>query len=182
MRARIAALPVGRAHWAFHVPKLTSFIFRNLRAWILGMILAILVPRKLVSSALVAAQIFQGGAMLRVEIQDSANSLILTLEGRFTDGAAKNTRTLLTRCREGMRLVVDLTEVTFVDSVGEQVLSFFGRFGAEFVAQTSYALDICERLDLRLARAGAPNANNSSTDRVNARRRKPRQTPPRNAV
>lgn len=93
--------------------------------------------------------------MLRVEIQDAENSLILALEGRFTDGAAENTRSLMTRCREGMRLVIDLTEVTFVDSVGEEVLSFFGRFGAEFAAQTSYALDICERLHLRLARGGA---------------------------
>jgi hypothetical protein len=112
--------------------------------------------------------------MLRVEIQDSANSLILTLEGRFTDGAAENTRTLMTRCREGVRLLVDLTEITFVDSAGEEVLSFFGQFGAEFVAQTSYALDICERLDLRVARGGARDANKSSTARVNGRRRKPR--------
>ena len=112
--------------------------------------------------------------MLRVEIQDTENSLILALEGRFTDGAAENTRTLMTRCREGMRLVVDLTEVTFVDSTGEEVLSFFGRFGAEFVAQTSYALDICDRLHLRVARRGAPNANNSSAARINGRRRMPR--------
>jgi len=53
-----------------------------------------------------------------------------------------------------MRLVVDLTDVTFIDSVGEEVLSFFGRFGAEFAASTSYALDVCERLHLRLADAG----------------------------
>ena len=112
--------------------------------------------------------------MLRVEIQDTTNSLVLTLEGRFTDGAAENTRSLMTRCREGMRLVIDLTEVTFVDSVGEEVLSFFGCFGAEFAAQTSYALDICERLHLRLARGGAPNVNNSSAASINGRRRKPR--------
>ena len=52
-------------------------------------------------------------------------------------------------------MVVDLTDVTFIDSVGEEVLSFFGRFGAEFAASTSYTLDVCERLDLRLARDGA---------------------------
>lgn len=100
--------------------------------------------------------------MLRVEIQVTENSLILALQGRFTDGAAENTRTLTKRCREGMRLVVDLTEVTFVDSAGEEVLSFLGHFGAEFVAQTSYALDICDRLNLRLARGMAPNANKTS--------------------
>src|SRR5271165_7474318 len=92
--------------------------------------------------------------MLRVEVHDSANSLSFKLEGRFTGVDAENTRSLITRCREGMGLVVDLTEVTFIDSVGEEVLSFFGRFGAEFVAQTSYTLDVCERLHLLLANAG----------------------------
>jgi energy-coupling factor transporter ATP-binding protein EcfA2 len=40
------------------------------------------------------------------------------------------------------RRVVDLTDVIFIDSVGEEVLSFFGRSGAEFAAPTSYTLDV----------------------------------------
>jgi hypothetical protein len=99
--------------------------------------------------------------MLRVEIHDSPSSLSLKLEGRFTGDDADHTRTLMTHCRPGTRLVVDLTEVTFIDSVGEDVLSFFGRFGAEFVAQTSYSLDVCERLHLHLARSEASDANRS---------------------
>jgi len=110
--------------------------------------------------------------MLRVEIHDSANSLSLKLEGRFTGDDADNTRTLIARCHDGMTLVVDLTEVTFIDSVGEEVLSFFGRFGAEFVAQTSYTLFICERLHLRLARDGASDANTSRASRTHGRRRR----------
>jgi hypothetical protein len=112
--------------------------------------------------------------MLRVEIHDSANSLSLKLEGRFTGDDAENTRTLITRCREGMRLLVDLTDVTFIDSVGEEVLSFFGRFGAEFVSETSYTLDVCERLHLRLARDRASDTNTSgaSRSRTNGRRRR----------
>jgi hypothetical protein len=90
--------------------------------------------------------------MLRVEMHNSANSLSLKLEGRFTGDDAESTRTLITRCREGMRLVVDLTDVIFIDSVGEEVLSFFGRSGAEFAASTSYTLDVCDRLHLRFAR------------------------------
>ena len=65
--------------------------------------------------------------MLRVETHESPNSLSLKLEGRFTGDDAENTRTLITHCRDGMRLTVDLTDVTFIDSVGEEVLSFFGR-------------------------------------------------------
>jgi hypothetical protein len=111
--------------------------------------------------------------MLRVDIRDSANTLSIKLEGRLTGNDAENTRMLMTRCREGVRLVIDLTEVTFVDSVGEEVLSFFGRFGAEFVAQTSYTLDICERLRIRLARDEGSNGNVSSTSRSKAGVHKP---------
>jgi hypothetical protein len=49
-------------------------------------------------------------------------------------------------------LVVDLTDVTFIDSAGEAVLSFFSRLGAKFVALDAYMLDVCERLHLALAR------------------------------
>jgi hypothetical protein len=110
--------------------------------------------------------------MLRVEIHDSAISLSLKLEGRFTGDDAENTRTLIRGCREGMRLVVDLTDVTFIDSVGEEVLSFFARFGAEFAASTSYTLDVCERLHLRLAPDGASDTNTSGASRTNGRRRR----------
>ena len=112
--------------------------------------------------------------MLRVDILDSANALSLKLEGRFTGNEAENTCTLMARCHDGMTLVVDLTEVTFIDSVGEEVLSFFGRFGAEFVAQTSYTLDICERLHLRLAPDQASDGNTSGASRKNAGTRRPR--------
>jgi hypothetical protein len=106
--------------------------------------------------------------MLRVDIRNSANALSVKLEGRFTGNDAGNTRTLMARCHEGVTLVVDLSEVTFIDSVGEEVLSFFDRFGAEFVAQTSYTLDICERLHLRLASDKASDGNMSGASRTNA--------------
>ena len=118
--------------------------------------------------------------MLRVEICDSANSLSLKLEGRFTGVDAENTRTLITRCREGVRLVIDLTDVTFIDPVGEEVLSFFGRFGTEFVAQTSYTLDICERLHLRIARDGASDTNTSGASGTNGRRQRALARQPEN--
>lgn len=111
--------------------------------------------------------------MLRVEMHNSANTVRLKFEGRFTGDDAQNTCTLITRCFEGMALVVDITDVTFIDSAGEEVLSFFGRFGAEFVAETSYALDVCERLQLRLAGSGASDQNPLGTSRPNTRQRRP---------
>lgn len=112
--------------------------------------------------------------MLRVDILDSANALSLKFEGRFTGNDAQNTFALMARCHDGMTLIVDLTEVTFIDSVGEGVLSLFGRFGAKFVAQTSYTLDICERLHLRVAPSHAADGNLSGASRTNAGRRKSR--------
>ena len=110
--------------------------------------------------------------MLRVEIQDSANTVRLKFEGRFTGDDAQNTCTLITRCFDGMTLLVDITDVTFIDSAGEEVLSFFGRFGAEFVADTSYALDVCERLHLRLARSAASDPSPSDASPPNTGRRR----------
>ena len=119
--------------------------------------------------------------MLRVEICDSAETLILRLEGRFTGDDAEHTRTLSTRLAAREKLLVDLTEVVFIDAVGEEVLSFLGQFGAEFVAPNSYVLDVCERLNLRVAlpngsshlsALGDPRANG---DQSRSNRAKPRK-------
>jgi hypothetical protein len=92
--------------------------------------------------------------MLRVEIRDSADTLTVRLEGRFAGDDAEHTRTLSARFASGGKLLVDLTEVVFIDAAGEEVLSFLGRLGAEFVAPNSYVLDVCERLNLRVAPNG----------------------------
>ncbi len=90
--------------------------------------------------------------MLRVEMRDTPNAVVMKVEGRFVGEYAEYARSLVTRCNTDMKLVVDLTEVTAVDSIGEEVLSFFGRLGAEFVADNVYASYVCERLKLPLAR------------------------------
>jgi hypothetical protein len=89
--------------------------------------------------------------MLRVEIQDLLDASIVRLEGRLAGDWADHVRMLMSRRHAGMRLVVDLTEVTFVDGLGEEVLWLLKRLGAEFVADTSYTLDVCKRLHLPLA-------------------------------
>jgi hypothetical protein len=119
--------------------------------------------------------------MLRVEICDSAESLILKLEGRFTGDDAEQTRTLAARVAARGKFLVDLTEVAFVDAAGEEVLSFLDRLGAEFVAPNSYVLDVCERLNLRVAPNGSShlsalrepcaNGDQSRSNRVKPRKR-----------
>jgi len=88
--------------------------------------------------------------MFRVEMHDGANAVVMKIEGQLRGDYAEYTRTLVTSCDTGRRLVLDLTDVTFVDSVGEDVLSLFGRVGAEFIAGNAYSRDLCERLDLPL--------------------------------
>jgi anti-anti-sigma factor len=92
--------------------------------------------------------------MIRAEMQDSEKALIVRLEGRFAGDDAEHVRMLVTRRNIEGQLVVDLTEVTFIDSVGEATLSFFSRLGAKFVAEDAYVLDVCKRLFLPLARNG----------------------------
>jgi hypothetical protein len=89
--------------------------------------------------------------MLRVEMHDEDGSLVTRLYGRLTGEYAEHIRTLLLRCNSETKLVVDLTEVTFADSVGEEVLSSFGLLRGEFIAENAYAKDLCERLQLPLA-------------------------------
>ena len=86
--------------------------------------------------------------MLRVETQELDGVLICRLEGRFTGKGAEEVRTLVTRFDSQLELIVDLTDVMFIDVTGEEVLLFVKRLGAEFVAETSYSRDVCERLEL----------------------------------
>ena len=97
--------------------------------------------------------------MLRFEIRNSGETWHIVLEGRLTGDDAEHVRIQITRCPVSVKLIVDLTEVVFIDNVGEQVLSFLGRYGAVFVAPNSYALDVCERLNLPVAPNGISHEN-----------------------
>ena len=97
--------------------------------------------------------------MLRFEIHNSGETWHIRLEGRLTGEDAEHVRAQITRCPVSVKLMVDLTEVVFIDNVGEQVLSFLGRLGAAFVAPDSYTLDMCERLDLSVLANGISSEN-----------------------
>jgi hypothetical protein len=100
--------------------------------------------------------------MLRVEFQEIGNTGTMRLEGRFVGSYANDTRNRVMRRKLPGRLVVNLSEVTFVDAVGEEVLSWLARVGGEFIAENCYPLHVCECLNLPMARkrAGAlPQAN-----------------------
>lgn len=90
--------------------------------------------------------------MLRVEFNHDENgTLIVRLQGRLVGPYAEDARIALERNLTRPSILVDLSEVTFVDSFGEQILVWLGRLGASFVAGNLYAFDVCERLQLRLS-------------------------------
>ncbi len=108
--------------------------------------------------------------MLRVQKQELDGALICRLEGRFTGEGAEEVRQLVTRCDSKLELVVDLTDVLFIDAIGEEVLLFVKRLGAQFVAETSYSRDVCERLQLPLIGTQNRNAYVSNDSNGNGHR------------
>jgi hypothetical protein len=92
--------------------------------------------------------------MLRVEVHDASNTTWLRVEGRFVGAFAEDTKAMVVRCKLPSHLVVDLSEVAFVDAEGEEVLLWLARIVAQFVANSCYTLDVCERLHLLIFQNG----------------------------
>jgi hypothetical protein len=82
------------------------------------------------------------------------------MEGRLVGDWAKRARSLVTETSLAKTLTVDLTEVSYVDCVGEQLLSWLGSLGASFVGNTLYAACVLDRLHLPLqAEPDGPSEN-----------------------
>jgi hypothetical protein len=82
--------------------------------------------------------------MFRAEIQWFASGP----EGKLVAGWAEQARCLVTKDVLPRGLIVDLSEVSYIDSVGEQLLKWLASVGALFVAGSVYAIAICDRLRL----------------------------------
>jgi anti-anti-sigma regulatory factor len=90
--------------------------------------------------------------MLRVEFdQDGNSSLTVRLQGKLIGPYAEDARIKLARYQDSGSIMVDLSEVTFVDPYGERVLLWLGRLGAKFVAVNVYTRGVCERLQLQVS-------------------------------
>ena len=72
--------------------------------------------------------------MFRAEIQWLASGPTLKLEGKLVADWAEQARCLVTKDVLPKGLIVDLTEVSYIDSVGEQMLKWLAGVGAVFVA------------------------------------------------
>ena len=88
--------------------------------------------------------------MFRAEILWFADGPTLKMKGSLVRDWAEHARSLVTGQVVPEGLIIDLSEVSYIDSAGEQLLKWLGSLGVEFVANTIYAADVCERLELPL--------------------------------
>jgi ABC-type transporter Mla MlaB component len=90
--------------------------------------------------------------MFRAEILWLASGPTLKLEGKLVADWAEQARCLVTKDVLPKGLLVDLTDVSYVDSAGEQLLNWLASVDAVFIAGSVYAFAVCDRLRLPLMR------------------------------
>jgi len=93
--------------------------------------------------------------MFRAEIQWLASGPTLKMEGKLVGDWAEEAMSLLTKDAVPQELIVDLTDVSYIDSLGEEFLKWLGRVGSAFVPGNVYTSGICEQLNLRLLENGS---------------------------
>ena len=104
--------------------------------------------------------------MLRVEFYELPDSMKMRMEGRFVRDFAEHARTLIGGSKLPSKLIVDLSEVNFVDAVGEDVLLWFKDIGLTFIAESAYSRDVCERLQLPIeSERSSPQHRHNETRR-----------------
>ena len=86
--------------------------------------------------------------MLRMQFYKLPDGIKMQLEGRFVREFAEHARTLIRRSVVPSNLVVDLSDVSFVDAVGEEVLLWFKGIGVKFAVESAYSRHVCEGLQL----------------------------------
>ena len=101
--------------------------------------------------------------MFRAEIRWLASGPTLKLEGKLVADWAEQARCLVTKDVLPKGLIVDLTEVSYIDSVGEQLLKWLASVGTLFVAGSVYAvLPPMQRIAERRKRRQGNNKERSS--------------------
>jgi hypothetical protein len=99
--------------------------------------------------------------MLRVTFEDGpSDTTIVKLEGRLVGKFAEAARVAVSaRSKPQRKLVVNLSAVSFVDEVGEKLLSELRQIGGEFLADNLYSHFVCESLQLPIATEPADTAS-----------------------
>jgi len=88
--------------------------------------------------------------MFRAQIDQSPSGPTLKMEGRLVGPWADEAKSLVNNGSVPKGLIIDITDVSYVDPVGEQALRWFASIGALFAAKAVYARLVCEQLQLPL--------------------------------
>src|SRR5580658_10640063 len=91
-------------------------------------------------------------AVLRITIVDTPSEQNWILQGRLIGPWAAELRSTWKRAyaqRTGRSCIVDLSQVTFIDTSGERVLTKMMRAGAHFIVSGLYATQVIENLQVR---------------------------------
>jgi ABC-type transporter Mla MlaB component len=92
--------------------------------------------------------------MLRITVTEGADEQRWTLQGRLMEPWVAELETTWKKRSKGARkCVVDLTEVTLIDSHGEKALSTMRRAGAELIAYGVYLKHVVEGICSRCGRS-----------------------------
>jgi anti-anti-sigma regulatory factor len=97
--------------------------------------------------------------MLRIAINDTASEQRWRLQGRLAGPWIPELRSNWERTqegRQGRKCVVDLSDLTFVDERGEEVLKIMMREGAQFIACGVCVRYLLDKLDRALRRHTDP--------------------------
>ena len=90
--------------------------------------------------------------MLRVQFQNGlSNTVLMRLEGRLVGTSAQVARDVVTHREHKRKLLVELSDVIFVDEEGEELLLWLRQTGAKFLAESSHSRFLCDRLHLPIA-------------------------------
>jgi len=88
--------------------------------------------------------------MVRVEFHDQNNRTTMRIEGRFVGHYAEDVRSVVLSKKVLGRLVVDLSDLSWVDQTGEEVLGWLASIGCSFLSGNAYSSYVCERLSLQM--------------------------------
>jgi len=87
--------------------------------------------------------------MLRILLPTSQEHPCFILEGRLAGPWVKEFIRVTDHLEPETNAVIDIENVIYVDSLGEETLLWLNRMGAAFIAENVYGKDLCKRLHLR---------------------------------
>lgn len=94
--------------------------------------------------------------MLRITVQTEGSKTLLKLDGKITGPWVKELEScweMLRRVQTGKKLVVELTEVSFINSAGNLLLERMHREGAELLGEGPLTRSIVEEIEGRVTAA-----------------------------